>query len=194
MSAQTTYWLARSGDEVSKAFLSKIQDFYARGSRNREAAFAFDMDKVQKLYNAYYGLNSYSSSSGLRTGGLDGELTTTYANNIRAIVKTILSMVAGDDVAFKVKANNNDAASIQQAMLGNGILAGYVRRLKMSQVMYEAVEAALVTSEGWVVTTWDHYAGEIDYLDQNGDPVYEGDPLLQVYNGLNVIRDPEARD
>lgn len=190
----TVYWLSKPGNEVAKELLQRVRRYYERGPQYSPAGMGFDVRKIEKLYYAYYGNSAANSSDGLRATGDNGELTTTYANHIKAIVKTILSMVAGERIAFKVKAANTDSASIQQAMLAQGLLSGYVDRLKMAKMLYEATEAALVTSEGWLVTTWDHYAGSIAYMTPEGQPVYEGDPRLRVFSAMNVIRDPEARN
>lgn len=145
--------------------------------------------KFSKSYNFYYGYGYYARTDGLEAAGDQGEETRISINTYRNLLRYQLSLVTSERPAFDVVPINSDYDSMASAIVGEEVLEYYLRVKKLEDVLKDATEKAIFTSEGYVALSWDTAAGEDYGIDENGKPVKQGDIRFSTYAAWDVCRD-----
>lgn len=196
------YWATKPAFELADECNRRVSEQYN----------LFDVresySKIIRTYSHYYGKTNEAISNMVVPAGERGELTLTYVNFIRYFVSHILSMIAGDRLAYQCVPVNTDVRAKEQSILGNEIMRYYVKNLRLHKVLREATEFALVCSEGYVLLEWDEDAGD-EYgvgIDESanlnrsvkGDGALQpkilktGDVSCKTFSYLDVTRDEAA--
>jgi len=164
--------------------LNKIEDYY------KELEAIGYIEKIERSYSQYYGRGLMGMSSKTIPGGTSGEITATSVNSYRSFLRHQFTLITSDRPAFDARPINTDFKSQAQAMLGNDVLEYYMNSKKLEDVLKDAVEKSLYSSEGFVGLRWDAVAGEVYDRDPDTEkPVMTGDIEYRTYSTLEVARD-----
>ncbi len=146
---------------------------------------------ISKSYAYYYGRGQHATAGGIAAGGKQGETSEIMSNEYRSFLRYIHTLVTADRPAFDVRATNTDHKSESQAIVGEQVLEFYMRHNKLEDLLRDACEKSLWSSEGFIGVKWDVQAGEVYTRDpEAGNMVMKGDVSYRTYNALQVIRDP----
>ena len=179
-----------SSPDQSFAVDATLEDLHARIQEfSLQIRLANYDRKFKKSYNFYYGYGYYSRSDGLEAAGDRGEETRISVNTYRNLLRYQLSLITADRPAFDVVPINTDYDSMASAVVGDEVLEYYLRVKKLEDVLKDAVEKAIFTSEGYVALSWDTSAGRDFTVDEKGKPVKEGDIRFSTYAAWDVVRD-----
>lgn len=156
------YFLNKPQETFGQAVLTKIskfKDFVRRSGVER----AWDSTWIQ--YHAHEdGFNRK-----IRITGVDGELVKININQLRSIIQSILSMTTSTRPAAIPKAINDDAQSLVQAALAEGLIDYFFKDKNIEEKTQSAAEAALVLGSGYVYLNWNPWKGDIESANQ--DPI-----------------------
>lgn len=152
----------------------------------------------ERSYRAYYGgrVGSYTynsplfESSRLSSAGAQGEKTRLKANHFRNLIRHLHQLVTQNKPNIQARAANTDYKSQAQTILANGLIDYYWREKNVGSSIRDCAELSLVFGEAFIHAPWDPLAGEIYTYDANNRPMYEGDQKYEIYQPINVIRDP----
>lgn len=148
-------------------------------------------EAIDRSYNYYYGKGRYGTSTELRAGGKQGELTEAMVNNYRSLLRHILTLITSERPSYDVRAINTDYQSQSQAIVGEDVLNYYLKNKHLEDRLKDAAENALWSSEGFIALDWDTNAGdEFDVDPETQDLVMTGDIKYSVYHSKTCIRDP----
>jgi hypothetical protein len=170
-------------DATLDDLLEKVEDF------SQQIELAGYGEKFKKSYSFYYGNGYFSDSAGLRASGDRGEETRINVNTYRNLLRYQLSLITSERPAYDVVPINTDYDSMASAIVGDEVLEYYLRVKKLEDVLKDAVEKAIFTSEGYVALSWDTAAGPDYGIDDKGKPVRQGDIRFSTYAAWDVVRD-----
>lgn len=170
------YWAALPSDELAAEVQKKVDAF------NNETQSSGIRARWRKSWRYYYNkyfndsVSSFAMSAvDIQRIGDEGELTALSVNNYRNLLQHLLVMTTQNRPAMEVRASNSDSKSLTQAKLGNSILDYYIREKRLEEILYNAVEQALVLGAGFVRIDWDTNLGNEYAVDEEGNQVREGD-------------------
>jgi len=164
--------------------MTKVDDYY-----NALESLGY-LEMINRSYRQYFGQGMVGKSSKTTPSGNQGELTSTSVNTYRSLLRHQFTLITSDRPAFDARPINTDYKSQTQAMLGNDVLEYYMSHKKLEDVLKDAAEKSLYSSEGFVGLSWDALAGEIFEVDPDNDkPVMTGDIKYTTYSTLDVARD-----
>lgn len=179
---QDTYFANLPDNELPLAIMERVDDYYTFLHRSGL------LQLWKNAYKAYY--NSEIVSGEITATGSQNEYRNLNVNHFRSVLTTLKGMIAQQKVVMECKATNTDVESQAQAILGNGLLEYYSTEKELEQYFDEALEYAIVLSEGWICSTWNVQGGEIyGYHPETNAPIYEGDLKYNCYLPTQVIRD-----
>jgi hypothetical protein len=185
--ANDKYFAAGTPEEVAATCMKKSASFF-----NTLRANAY-LDKLARMYRAYYG--NYSSESGsdghnITFAGEQGELVQLPINHFGNLARHIYVMVTSNRPVMEARAVNTDYKSQAQTYLANGILDYYMRERKLEDALKKAAEMAIVMGSGYVKMEWNSSAGEIfDVDDDTGETINEGDAVFSTLSPFDVVVD-----
>lgn len=145
---------------------------------------------IQKSNSYYYGRGKDGNAHSITPGGVAGELSELMANEYRTLLRQMLTLTTSERPAYDVRATNTDHKSESQAIVGEQVLEFYLRHKKLENLLKDACEKGLWSSEGFIGMRWDVTSGEVHSLDEEANQVMKGDIEYSTYNALQVIRDP----
>jgi hypothetical protein len=164
--------------------LGKVDDFYKQFVQVGQAR------RVKRSFSQYYGYGYNGKTDELLPGGEQGELTRISINKYRAYLLHMLSLITAERPATHVTPTNTDYQSMASAMVGEQILDYYMRAKDLEDVLYNATEKAMWSSEGYIVLDWDSDAGDMHDRDPDTDKVImQGDIRYNTYSSDSMIRD-----
>lgn len=186
MANDKQYFAAKDAKDLANTALAKADSFF---NMLRSNAY---LEKLSRMYRAYYG--SYSNGSGygheVTFTGEEGELVQLPVNHFRNLAQHIYVMITANRPVLEARAVNTDYKSQAQTYLANGILDYYMRERKMENALKKATEMAVVMGAGFVKMEWNATAGEIYDTDpDSGEPVYEGDIVFSNLSPFDVVVD-----
>lgn len=177
-----TYFANLPDDQIAEAIMEKVDDYYTFLHRSGL------LQLWKNAYKAYY--NSEIVSGEITATGAQNEYRNLNVNHFRSVLTTLKGMIAQQKIAFDCKAANTDVESQAQAILGNGLLEYYTTEKELEDYVDEALEYAIVLSEGWLCSTWNVQGGEVyGYQPETNAPIYEGDLKYSCYLPTQVARD-----
>lgn len=179
------YFATLEGDELLDALNARTEEYF------RYLESSGRLRRMRLAYTNYYGNDGLHSSLEIQQGGEQGELNVVKVNEYRNLIQHLLVMTTSQRPALDCRAVNSDARSMQQAILGNGIVEYYLREKRVETHVIKAVETALVLEEAFIAMSWDTSMGEdVAVNPETGMPVKDGDINFTVLSGLDVIRNP----
>ena len=187
---EKVYWAAKPGAELAQEAYKRVTEglstFDSSGQHTR----------IRKINDFYYGETNEASSFGITPSGERGELSLVYVNMLRFLVQRVLSLVTGQRLAFQASPKNTDVRSKEDAIVANGLLAGYVKDKHLDRILRIAAEYGMTAGEGFVRVTWDTEAGEPamseadpETGEETGRVIKDGDIRIDVYSVLDITRD-----
>lgn len=152
---------------------------------------------LRRSYRAYYGYATndwWHQSSNVVFDGEQGELALMKMNDYRSILTNFLSLITNQKLNFDPRAINNDTESLAQTLVAHSVIEDVLKNKGLGRKAVEAVEMSLWGAEGFILTYWDKYKGQLMGTDPNtGEVFYEGDGCSEVFLGLDVIREPQTK-
>ena len=188
MPEKKTYWAKKPPAELAPAALKQMRTVL------EVTEFSREQERIRKILNLYYGRSGQGVSYAVSAAGRRREYKMLHINELRSLVTHVLALVANQRIAYDVRPRNDDVGPRQAAKLGGELLEGYVRFLRLTNARRRATEMALITDEGYMRLVWDPTMGRPIAVDEEDNPVYEGDIKVRVYSKLDVIRDRTQGD
>lgn len=206
MSKKNQYFATLPSNEIIAALKDRVLAFHRWTERRGEAK------KWKKSYDLYFGrhVKGADGNTEVEARGDDGELTAFGVNHYRNLVKSFLSLTAGQKAAYDFRAVNTDQRSLQQARLANNIIDYYNTELRMFRYQKQAAELALVLKTGFIHEVWDTSLGKplkaVPVIDEMGQPIlgpdgevlkkiqYEGDIAMNAKAPWHVIYNTRLRE
>jgi hypothetical protein len=143
-------------------------------------------------HNLYYqeGQPQQWGYSDIRYTGENGEFATMSINHFRNLAIHLKNLISNSRIAFQCRAANGDAKSASQAELGNVLLDYYLREGRLTEVVNDAIEHALLFDAGYVKVEWDPEEGKEINLDLETNAInHEGDLRYTSIAPIDIITD-----
>ena len=185
MSTEMKYWAAEESSKVVFKLSQKVDSY----SENELTKGLFG--RHTRAFQFFYGMDPigiHATSKVLR-GGDRGELAELRVNHSRSLVNALLNLIVAPKIIWTPKATNIDYDSIRECELAAAILEYYWGERKISKYAIQALEEAIVFTEGFVHLSWDSKGGENVSVDENDNMVYTGDASIRNVSSWDVIRD-----
>lgn len=170
------YWPLLPVKEIGSHFITNV------AGKDIWSDYTNYTDKIVASCEQYFGDVNGVDTSTIQKGGEVGETVLINVNYYRFLLQHVLSVVAGDDLAFDVEGKNNDVKTRLQVMLANGLIEGYIRDLNLDELFPAGLEMAIVMSESFFITGWDTRA-----FDAAGNPL--GDVFVKAKHFFDVRYD-----
>ena len=140
----------------------------------------------------YYGVSPTTNATTdlIRPGGKAGQLSMIKVNHLRNLGQHLLQLTTSQRPSPQPIATNSDAKSQKEATVAKGILDYYSREKRVDRKLRDAAELAILSGEGFVVTTWDQKQYSTIGSESNSP---DGDIKIQVIPSSEVIRDPNKQ-
>lgn len=146
----------------------------------------------------------------IREGGEQGELKFSVENHYAAIGDHKLNITTAARSTIQCAAANSDKKSLEQTMLGDGLVEYHLTERKLERLQRQRTKKAIFQSEGFIEATWDAQAGDdegaapddlLAHLDAQESgrpppqarPLKSGEPAFYCLGPLDVVRDPRAQ-
>lgn len=138
--------------------------------------------RILRSWNAYYGFgpNADLDTSFISSAGASGEALKVSVNHYHNLATKTLTLITSNRPATQAIATNNDSESLGQAKFAESLNDYYDRSLDLTQIEQNAARDMILLGESWVVQDWEFGDGEVVMVDDNGNPVTNGD--VRVYN------------
>lgn len=172
---KTKYFASLEPEELARELIERVEKF---GSEVENTGIK---QKWLKSYRHYHNMplmtkGHAGQNSDIRSGGANGEIAEISINDYRNLLQHLLVLTTSNRPSFEVRATNSDSKSLSQARLGNKILDYYLREKRLEQILFVAVEQALVFGRGFVKVEWDVTSGKEYGVDpQNNQMKMDGD-------------------
>lgn len=173
------YWAAEVDSET---LVSRFFD-EARRSYLRRMKMSGRYGRVVRAFNTYrgYGTDGGGDTSSMGTAGDRGELIDVTTNDFAQLVQQGHVLLTQAPPAFKAIAANTDYRSRLSAELGDVLCEYYESEGSMSEAEVECGKAALLSSEAFVVLSWNKRVGrEISADVEAGEVIREGDAEFRM--------------
>lgn len=174
------YWASKDTKDVAKEVCNKWQDY-----KDYMAQSGMITD-LKKSFNTYYYRPHIQD--------LDQSLKAIHINHYANAINHVHTMVTATRPAWEPRAINTDVASQNNTQLASGLLDFYMREKHIEKKLSKSVLMSLMLKEGWISLDWNATGGEVYGMDENDEPIYEGDFEVEVHTILDVARDVLRRD
>lgn len=174
------YWATKPLGEVSKEIADrwqKYKDYMAQSGM---------VTDLKKSFNTYY-YRPYIQD-------INQSLKAMHVNHYANAINHVHTMITSVRPAWEPRAINTDVASQNNTQLASGLLDFYMREKQIEKKLSKSVLMALMLKEGWISLDWNVTGGEVYGLDENDQPIYEGDFEVETHTILDVARDVLRRD
>ncbi len=178
---QEQYFATLPADKFGPEVMSRIEDYYMY------LRMSGKIDLYRRSYNYYYKA-CWTGGTTFQTGA-QGELTQLNVNHYQNVLKNLITMTTSQRTSFEVRATNTDEKSMDQTILGAGLLDYYQTQKKLETFFKLACTYAVQFGEGFVLTEWDATSGVQYGINEFGVPIYEGDLKYGAFHPLDVPRD-----
>jgi hypothetical protein len=179
--SQTEYFALKC--ELSE-LLDKVDKFRKQLDRLGHAA------KIARSFAQYYGRGYDARSDKLTASGEQGEESRISVNKYRSLLRYQLSIITSERPATHVTPINTDYQSVTSAIVGEQVLDYYMKAKDLENVLFDAIEKAVWSSEGYVGLSWATEDGEFFGVDpDNQELIMSGDVKFTTYAANEVIRD-----
>ena len=174
--------------------VQKPEDLIDTLSQKTKAYYNYVMQNMMTLWRSsyrYYNAACFNSGS-MQIEGTNGEKIRLEINQYKNLVDHAVTLALSQLPVWQCRSTNGDTKSMKQCILGNAALDYTFREQKVQQnILKEALLTGSLYGEAFVVTSWDSKGGKVYETDPvTGMKKYEGDVKFQIYNPIDVIRDP----
>lgn len=181
MSSSSEYFAVKSD---LNDLLDKIDQFYRRLTQLGHA------QKIIRSFAQYYGHGYDAKSDQIIPGGDQGEESRISVNKYRSFLRYQLSLVTAERPATHVTPINTDHQSQTSAIVGEQILDYYMKAKNLENCLFDAMEKAVWSSEGYISLQWATEDGEFFGVDpETHEPVMSGDIKYNTYSADQIVRD-----
>jgi hypothetical protein len=174
------YWASKPTKEVAKEIADKWQSYKDYMSQSGM------ITDLKKSFNTYYYRPHIQD--------LDQSLKAIHINHYANSINHVHTMVTQTRPAWEPRAINTDVASQNNTQLASGLLDFYMREKHIEKKLSKSVLQSLMLKEGWISLDWNVTGGDIYGMDENDQPIYEGDFEVENHTILDVARDVLRRD
>jgi hypothetical protein len=174
------YWASKPTKEVAKEISDKWQSYKEYMSQSGM------ITDLKKSFNTYYYRPHIQD--------IDQSLKAIHINHYANAINHVHTMVTQTRPAWEPRAINTDVASQNNTQLASGLLDFYMRDKHIEKKLSKSVLQALMLKEGWISLDWNVTGGEVYGMDENDNPIYEGDFEVENHTILDVARDVLRRD
>lgn len=192
-------WATKPADEIGTELENLAGEYYGA----LDAAGMIDLWK--SAHAAFYGLsrdgNGHESSKIVEFGD-DGEKLGVRSNQLRSLLKYIMSSTTSTRPSTKPRASNSTAKALAQIPTATRVLDYYNRVKRKNRALKGAALRALIYGKGYLWQSWDPTAGKTVNHAQSPDAPEdnkpEGDLFFRACSPLEVVcdldRDPYDHD
>jgi hypothetical protein len=156
------HWASvESEDDLGRRVLERVQKYASNKAAEKV------LDRQSRAYQYFFGFDSsgaHATSQVLRDGE-QGELAAIRVNHSRPLVNTLLNLIVAPKIVWSPKATNIDYDSLRELDLCAATLEYFWREKDVARFATQALEQALVFSEGFVLVEWQDDAGAIVAVD-----------------------------
>lgn len=186
---EESYWIRLPKEEIGLEMCERIREYYAD---LREDGL---IDLYRSTHAAFYGLSPSGTheTSRIIEFGQDGEKLGVRSNQLRSLIRYILTSATADKPALLPKAINATAKAMAQVPTARRVLEYYHSRKHLQKKLKGAALRSLLYGKGYVVQFWDPTIGKmVDHTDPKTGVVTksaEGDLIARAGSPLDVISD-----
>ena len=173
MADQSIYFAAEpEAKDAVQRIQERVKRFRGYLSRSGRA------DRMRRAWSAFYGNgpDGTKSSARLLRGGEQGELVLITPPIFPTLVRQVTRLLTGQKPAFKAIATNSDAATVQETILADQLIAAYDRRIDIEAKETSTVQAGTMLSSAFTGLEWATSEGAAIGADPDtGKVAHEGD-------------------
>jgi hypothetical protein len=175
-----SYLFLENSEELVDRLLTKYNRF------NKYIVDNGLISRWRRSYEAYYGNYYNGSSSGLGTGGEQGEFQLINVNHLRNIVKHSMTLATQNRLVFDTVASNSDISSRNATVVANAVLDQYFYQMRYEKQTRACFEIERIFGTGFLWTYWDRNRKFVG-VDGEGKPVYAGKPRFKAKAPMDVL-------
>lgn len=189
-------------DEQQSSYFAQMQMYsndYGKACLNLEGEYNKYINRIgfinllRKSYQTYFRAMLHRGE--VVQLGQRKEFAGLYVNEYRNFIQHMITITTTMRPEPEPRATNTDYKSMAQVILARTLLEYVNKEKKVERFGKQAVEDALWSGEGFVLTEWDANAGEKLIPDPDtGKMKYTGDIALSNFHSINAIRDTGLRD
>ena len=170
------------GERLTGLISSYATDSVVQAVRARQA----------RAWSYYYGYSDlgWHGTDQVTRGGDQGELAVMRVNHSRSLAQALTSLITTQKYVWQPQAAGYDWASFQQTKKARAVLEHYQNNTQLGALLAQAVEDAVVLSEGYRLTEFDSLAGEEYLPGDDGEATLSGDFVFTNPLPWDVVRDP----
>jgi len=175
-----TYWAALPVDLLPAAIEDRIREFYSSHTRTGV------LDLWRAAHQAFYSLSESGTheASKLIEFGPEGEMLGVRSNQLRSIIRYILTSATADRPAFSPKATNASAAAMAQVSTARTLLDYYHKKKGLEQALISVALRCLLYGKAYLWETWDTSVGP-----RGPDGKRLGDVAIKALSPIDVVCD-----
>lgn len=181
-----TYWAALAPEDLGDAIACRIREFY-EGLTQMGV-----LELWRHAHQAFYSLSESGSheASKVIEFGDDGEMLGIRSNQLRSIIRYILTSATADRPAWLPKATSARADALTQISTARQLLDYYFAKKGFEKALISVALRSLIYGKGYLWETWDVSAGPKDQQTQK--PL--GDVIIKALSPCDVVCDLERED
>lgn len=179
------YWADLPEDLIGEAIEDRIREVYECRAKTGVVQL------WRRAHAAFYSLGESGNheASQVIEFGDSGEMLGVRSNQLRSIIKYVLTSGTADRPAFLPKAVNSSAAALAQVPLARTLLDYYHSKKGLEQAITAVALRSLIYGKGLLWLTWDVNAGPRDPMSGKR----KGDVALLALSPFDVVCDPERK-
>lgn len=165
-------------DQIDRQFKSWVSHKYSQEMRR----------VFKRAYESYYGMNFGVFAQTGYTGEED-EYSTININHARSLIKNIMALTLQNKLTFDCIAENTDVQARNNAVIGESLLDQYFYEQRFENTMRYSFELGLMSGTSFVFCGW-KTGVDLAGVDENGQPVYKGQPDVWPISLLDCFAEP----
>ena len=167
------YWAAAKSEDIGQEIMDRVSEYF----QTLEEAGLLDL--WHSAHAHYYGLSPQGTheTSKVVEFGTDGEKLGVRSNQLRSIVRYILTSTTADRPALLPRATNNTAAALAQVPTARRALEYYHRTKRMERQLKGVALRALLYGKAYHVQYWDADIGKVVEHPSKGVDQTTGAPI-----------------
>lgn len=182
---EKTYWADLDIEDIGDAIAARIREYYEGLTQMGS------LDLWRRAHHAYYSLSEGGSheASKIVEFGDNGEMLGVRSNQLRSIIRYILTSATADRPAWQPRATSARADALSQISTARQLLEYYFTKKGFEQALIGVALRSLIYGKGYIWLTWDVSAGPRDPA--TGKPL--GDVVVRALGPADVVSDLERQ-
>lgn len=163
---ENPYWAAAKAEDIASEIKERASEYY---QALEEGGL---LDLFKSAHGHFYGLNPQGSheTSKIVEFGVDGEKLGVRSNQLRSIIRYILTSTTADRPSLNPRAMNNTAAALAQVPTARRALEYYHKNKRMERKLHGVALRALLYGKGYLIQGWDASVGRLAKFPDQQDP------------------------